>query len=371
MPIPANAQSGLDLLFSEAETLARQQPGAVTDKPAPASSGDPHDFSTIGRYCWPNPDTPDGMPWIRIDCEVNDASYGPRYDLTRYKEMVEAVVRLSLAYRHFGGERFAEGAAARLDRWFLDPGTAMNPNLNHAAALPGVHDGVYYGVIQGAVMTRVPYAAGLLAGSAHWPADADRRLRDWFGRYTTWLTTSPFGREQAERGKNNNTMVWYHAQRAVFGHYAGQPSAAADGLRSIAHCLDGQIELDGSLPRELSRPDSLIYSVYCLTGVANAAELAPLYGIDLWGHRTPDGATLRGCFDYLEPYLAGHREWTAPQRHLGTPDQAIWLFRMAARAYGQPSYRQVAEQLAGKPSEPGSYLFGELYDPFFRPFDQG
>lgn len=359
---------GLDALIADADAILGRPLDAVTDKPTPGPSGDPHDFYSIGRYSWPNPETADGLPWIRRDCDVNDASYEPGFDLTRTKAMIEAVVRLSLAYRHTGREVYARNAAQRLDTWFLAPETAMNTNLNQAAALPGVHDGVFYGIIQGQLFCRIPYAAALLAGSPHWPAARDRALQQWFAKFTEWLVTSPFGREQAAHPMNNNTRIWYHTQLAVFGHYASDAGTTVRALRTIRECLDGQIALDGSLPEELRRAESLVYSVYCLAGVATAAGLGPRYGVDLWGFHVEDGRTLRSCFDYLAPYLLGDHEWPDPRASRSTPDQAIWLFRLAASAYRDPSYLEVARRLATRPADPASNLFGDAYDDLFVPF---
>ena len=36
-----------------------------------ASSGNPHDYSSIAPYFWPNPNTLDGLPWIQRDGEIN------------------------------------------------------------------------------------------------------------------------------------------------------------------------------------------------------------------------------------------------------------------------------------------------------------
>jgi hypothetical protein len=262
-------------LVEAADRLLGTPIESVADKDLAGPSGDRHDFFTIGRYSWPNPDTSDGLPWIRRDCEVNEAAYGPDYELTRAKTMVETVTRLALAYRQTGDERYASNAADRLSSWFCVPATAMNPNLNHAAALPGVHDGVYYGIIQGELFIRIPFAVEAIAGSHEWDVARDEALRGWFRQLVSWLTGSSFGRTQAASEKNNNTAIWDRTQLAVFGHYARAAATADAALDEIQHLLSGQIAADGRLPAELARANSLTYSLYCLTGVATAASIAP------------------------------------------------------------------------------------------------
>lgn len=330
---------------AEAERLLDRQAASVIDKPEPAPSGELRDFYSIGRYSWPNPDTADGLPWIRRDCDVNEASYGPRFDLLRYKTTVDSVVTLTVAHLHTGREDFAEAAVRHLVRWYLDPATSMRPNLNHAAALPGVHDGAWYGLIQGAVMTPVPFAAAALAQSKAWTNDRDLALRGWFGQFADWLESSPSGVRQATQGKNNNTMVWYHAQRAVFWHYAGDWPMARSALESVVECLATQIAPGCTFPAEVRRPEGLLYSVYCLAGVATAASLGGAHSVDVWGFQTDDGRSVRGCLDYLVPFLRRDRLWPGGANSQDTepPEQAVWVYSLAASAFGDHRYLEVAE----------------------------
>ena len=49
-----------------------QEPiGTILDKPGIAPSGDKHDYYTWANYYWPNPDTPDGKPYISKDGQEN------------------------------------------------------------------------------------------------------------------------------------------------------------------------------------------------------------------------------------------------------------------------------------------------------------
>ena len=43
----------------------------VMDKQIVPPSGDKHDFYSLSRYWWPDPNKPDGLPYIRKDGEVN------------------------------------------------------------------------------------------------------------------------------------------------------------------------------------------------------------------------------------------------------------------------------------------------------------
>ncbi len=68
-----------DPLFMQAESallkkadLALKHPlFSVMDKTLVAASGNKHDYYSFPPYWWPNPDTKDGLPYIRKDGQTN------------------------------------------------------------------------------------------------------------------------------------------------------------------------------------------------------------------------------------------------------------------------------------------------------------
>ncbi len=58
-------------LKRQADKLLDMEPFSVMDKEQIPPSGDKHDYMSMGKYWWPNPDTKDGLPYIRKDGEVN------------------------------------------------------------------------------------------------------------------------------------------------------------------------------------------------------------------------------------------------------------------------------------------------------------
>ncbi len=54
-------------LRKNADEILTQPILRVTDKKLKAISGNNHDYMSMGLYWWPNPDTPDGLPYIRRD----------------------------------------------------------------------------------------------------------------------------------------------------------------------------------------------------------------------------------------------------------------------------------------------------------------
>lgn len=188
-------------LADECAALRRIPFGSVTDKATTAPSGSPHDFLSIAPYWWPNPDTSDGLPWVRRDGEVNPSSRN--YDNTRIDAMYEAVATAIVAHRATGGDEEARFAGRYLTHWFLDPATRMNPNLEHAQAIPGATQGRGLGVIDTVSLIYLLDAVAHLRPGSQWSADDLDGLRQWFSDYLDWLLTSENGRAECAEPNNH------------------------------------------------------------------------------------------------------------------------------------------------------------------------
>src|SRR5690606_36838610 len=51
-------------LIRHADHELSQDIYSVTQKEGVAPSGDKHDYVSLSRYWWPNPDTPSGLPYV-------------------------------------------------------------------------------------------------------------------------------------------------------------------------------------------------------------------------------------------------------------------------------------------------------------------
>lgn len=318
-------------LIKAADALLPQAPDSVVNKDRLPPSGDRHDFFAIGKYAWPNPGTPDGMPWIRRDGHVNEDAHSAHYDMRRYATMRIRANTLAHAWFFSRDERYAARAADVLRTWFIAPATRMNPNFNYAASLPGVHDGMAIGIIEGAELIGLLDSVKLLALSESWTPEDDAALRRWFADYTTWLLESGPGREESRATDNHG--AWYAAQIAAFSLYAGDIPRVEQMLQRARELVAIQLNPDGSLKRELRRNRSFNYSVYGLRGLVALARCGDAIGEGLWHWRTADGLGLELAFAFLAPYLAGEKPWEWPELDPTPNPLAIQIVRLGARAY--------------------------------------
>jgi hypothetical protein len=331
----------------------------VTDKPQVPPSGDRHDYLSIAPYWWPDPEKPDGRPYVRKDGRTNPER--DRYDAPKLGRLGSAVPALALAYAFTGHDPYAGHADRLLKAWFLDQATRMNPNLEFAQFVPGRNDGRAAGLIETRGPMHVVDAVGLLEGSRAWKPEDTEGMRAWFRDYLRWLTTSDIGR--AEDRARNNHGSWYDAQVVTYALFVGNDQTAKEVLEAARERrVAAQVEPDGRQPLELSRTKSFGYSVFNLDALTSLADLGERAGVDLWRYRTEDGRSVQKALDWLVPYGTGAKPWPYEQITTLRADGMLLPPRRAANALHEPAYEAVLRQLVAGGSVPDE-VFELLHPP--------
>lgn len=314
MDSPAAAWNTLDDAALRAGVVAAfaREPAAVTRKRLIPPSGDRHDYISFAPYSWPNPDTPDGLPYVTRDGEVNPQS---RVDTDRGRviQIADDAQVMAAAAIRLGDSAAGREAARRLRIFFLDGATAMRPHLEYGQGIPGNCDGRCFGIIEtGILANRLVDAILLLHAAGHLPDGDLAALRGWFSAYLDWLVTSDKGRAESER--TNNHGVSWDLQAATFAAFSGRDSLALETLRAVpGRRIARQIEPDGRQPRELGRTRTMSYSTMNVGYFCELALLGERLGVDLWGYESPDGRSIPRAIDWLLPYWDGEKPWEYPQ----------------------------------------------------------
>jgi hypothetical protein len=330
-------------LFARADKALAGPTYSVVEKTRVPPSGDKHDYMSMGPYWWPDPNRPNGEPYVRRDGEVNPERNGEAFDATRMDRMGAAVEALSLAYYLSDDKRYAVKAAEFVRAWFLEPATRMNPNLKFAQGVPGRTPGRGAGVLDTLRLTRVIEGVGLIAPSKVLSTQELAALERWFTDYTTWMMTSPTGQE--ERDASNNHGVWYDFQLAHFALFARREDLARAVIQQVpTQRLAKQIEADGKMPRELERTRAYHYTIYALQAAARLGDLAGCVNVDLW--RGPGAPRLKAALDFIVPYVGREAEFPYPDLKPGPDEGSYELFLRAAWAHGDMEYRRAAGVLA-------------------------
>jgi len=329
--------AALAKLETDARRAMQQKPLSVVSKAVTPPSGDKHDYTSQAPYFWPNPDKPDGLPYIRRDGERNP-ELNKITDHLALDQMEVAVRALSLAYYFNDDEEYAAKATQLLRAWFLDPATRMNPNLEYAQFIPGVNTGRGIGLIETRGLVDIVDAIGLLARSKSWTSADQRGLEAWFNQFLQWMQESRNGRE--ENAAKNNHGTFYDVQAISFALFVRRNDLAKQ-IADVAKekRIAQQIEPDGRQPLELARTKAWSYSNFNLEGLMLLARLAESTGVALWTYETKDGRSIRRALEYLYPYAMEDRKWTYQQ--IGGFEAKIFfpLMRRAAAHYQDQKFK--------------------------------
>ena len=291
------------LVIHEGDSALKVAPHSVMEKSQTPPSGDKHDWYSQAIYWWPDPANPNG-PYIRHD-GVKNPDTDKLTDEDYFIHTVNAANTLALAYYLTGTEAYAAHAALLLRTWFLDPATAMNPNLNYAQFIPNKNTGRGAGIVSFRQMPEAIDAVGMLAGSKNWTAADDAGMRQWFAKFYEWFLTSANGK--SESVEPNNHGSWYQVQASAMALYLGKTGEArAIFTRVRDQRIPDQIAADGLQKYEMVRTKSFSYSAMNLHALSLLAAMAQPLGIDLWQPSKPGGATILHAVDALLPYDARH-----------------------------------------------------------------
>lgn len=345
----ANAIDKAWIVAKGKQALAAK-PRFITDFPAAMSPGGPHDYYSNGDYWWPNPDTPDGLPYIRRDGETNPDFFMHHREVMR--ETRTCIAHLAAAYLVTGDEAFARKAVVYLEGFFVDERTKMNPHLLYGQAIPGRCSGRATGVIDTLHLIEVPVAIAALRNSPAMTSELLAKLRQWFGDYLQWMTTHQYG--IAEMNSHNNHGLCWHVQAAAFALFAGNDQMVSFCReRFKSRILPDMMAADGGFPDELSRTKPYGYSIFVLDNLVTLCHLLATPEDNLWEFQLPDGRGVRRGMEFLYPYLADKSCWPFPQdvQHFDAWPAAMSSFLFAGVGLGEKKYIDLWKGLDADPQD--------------------
>lgn len=333
----------LKQLRKDADKALKQGPVSVMDKKQTPPSGDKHDYMSLAPYWWPDPQKPDGLPYVRRDGEVNPerAEFTDRDNI---RALISSAHTMGLAYYFTNDEPYAQHATALLRAWFLNPATRMNPNLNFGQAVKGRNDGRGAGLIETSGLRNIVDAIGLIEGSKSWTASDQQGMKQWFEEYFTWLTTSVIGKNESNAKNNHGT--WYDVQRISIAFFLGKDDAAKLILNEAkTKRIASQIEPDGRMPLELARTKALGYTTMNLNAFISLASLGDRVDVDLWSFKTDDGRCIKQAIDWVLPYWSREQTWGYPQIIPFEFTECYSLIVQAGIHFKKPEYFEAAGKI--------------------------
>jgi Alginate lyase len=351
-----NAQDYLKGITTEADKVLVKRPLSVTEKTHFPPNGTEHDFFALADYKWPNPNTPNGLPYVSRDGEINPETLLIK-DKQYLEEMVNRVKLLAIASYFTDNPKYSLKAEELLRVWFLNNDTYMNPNLKYGEFERGEGRLNPSGIMGAHHLVHLVDAIGMLELSPKWNTTLQDGLEVWFSKYLDWLLTSDLGKREGQRKNNHGT--YYTVQVSAIAFFLNKTDLTKQILQStmqdlgsapledVSRLISVKINPDGTQPFEIRRANSLHYHIWNLYGLVHLARIGDQVGVDLWNYEI-HGTGIRRALDFIIPYALGKEAWPYSQiKRLNLEDLAL-LQGIACHAqlhYKSQSYLEVFRSL--------------------------
>ena len=310
-PRPQFTQKRIDYARRQRQdNLTRPLCNIVEGKKLTPKSGNPHDYISVGPYWWPNPATPNGLPFIRKDGRTNP-SYNDG-DNVRMNLMTKTVNHLAILWYFDKDEEAAARAVAQLKSFFLDEATRMNPHFNFGQSIPGICDGRCFGLIESYTgLAGVLDGIVMLKNAPSMSKETYAALVEWFRQFHTWLNTSKIGQKEFEAPNNHGLACFVQAIK--YAIFIGDLEAAKAYMPRAEKLICESVAPDGSLPRELVRTKSFGYSTYATGMITQLVLLAQQLDYDLMSPERESAAAIRRAVLFLCSFIDHPENWKHEQ----------------------------------------------------------
>ncbi len=333
----------MENLRGRAEKLMKGTLPTVLDRGIKAISGDPHDYCSMGPYWWPNPNTENGLPYIRRDGEINPETRCGSF----FNDVFRGVYTLTLAAYYLDEPKYAERAVAYIVNWYLDPETLCNPHLEYGQSIPGICNGRGIGLIDTCQSHELFDSVAILDAMGLIPENVMIGLKDWYNKFVNWMITSETG--ISEDKARNNHGTWYDVQVATTALFLDRPQLA-DKTLTLAYerRILKHVDAEGKQPEELARTKGMHYSLYNLHAMLLLARLTENANckLDMWHAKREDGSyALKAAIDYITQF-SDSLEGFPYQEISGKPaqDDCARIMMMANKYYPDAGYAEKASK---------------------------
>jgi hypothetical protein len=353
------AQDFLKTIIAKADSVLIKRPISVTEKTELPPNGTKHDYFALASYEWPNPNTPNGLPYVSRDGQINPETLLIK-DRVYLEEMVDRVMILAIASYFTEDPKYALKAEELLRVWFLDNDTYMNPSLKYGDFERGKGRLNPSGIMGAHHLAQLVDAIGILELSPKWEGTIQVGLEEWFSKYLDWLLNSDQAKLEGQRTNNHGT--YYTVQVAAIANFLNRSDITRKLLKStmqdlsnapledVSRLITVKINPDGTQPFEIRRANSLHYHIWNLYGLVQLARMADQVGIDLWNYQIHDTG-LRKAVDFIVPYAMGNQSWPYGRIKQLTADDLPFLQGILCQAvihYDGQSYMQAYRSLEAK-----------------------
>jgi hypothetical protein len=343
-------------IVTEADSVLLKRPISVTEKTEFPPNGTKHDYFALASYEWPNPNTPNGLPYVSRDGQTNPETLLIK-DREYLEEMVDRVMILAIASYFTDSPKYALKAQELLRVWFLDNDTYMEPSLKYGDFERGKGRLNPSGIMGAHHLAHLVDAIGMLELSPKWNRSIQEGMEQWFSKYLDWLLNSDLAKLEGQR--KNNHGSYYTVQVSAIAFFLNKADITKRLLKStmqdltnaplddVSKLIGVKINPDGTQPFEIRRANSLHYHIWNLYGLALLARIGDQVGVDLWNYKI-HGTGIRKALDFIVPYALGNQTWPYSQIKRSNTEDLSFLQGILCQAilhYDSQSYMRVYRSL--------------------------
>ncbi|KAL4268134.1 dermatan-sulfate isomerase family protein [Pleurotus pulmonarius] len=325
LPIVTSSVIGLPSTSTKTES--------ATGTPGPAGAAAKTGTKTSKQSCTPSPtkSLAPSATWTRCPYVVRDGKVNPDVRKLKGPPSIQSVSQATLF--NALASQFSSSASSSssyiqnvnnfINVFFLDPKTAMNPNVNFGQMVRGPGDqgqkGTFTGILDIRGIVKIVNAllilrTGVRKGSDISQGEDDMQAVD--GAMRGWVS------------QPNNHGSFFTAQLAATQIFLGDKTGANQTLTSF---FDGsfldQIASSGEQPMECVRTRPWHYRNFNLEALITNAKLGDQLGTNFWTHKSKYGATIQTAVDYTMGLDPGKED----------PSELVPHVAAVAAAYGDPS----------------------------------
>jgi len=326
----------MDQLAPDQIAFYQEQCGDILNAPLPSIISNSaelkqktgaNNFTSLAPYYHPDPNSPTGFPYIRIDGTRNLESRKSS-DSPYLNSILSLVASASTLYYYTKSEDYVIKAMEALQVFFLNENTKMNPSMTYSGLVIGdsMDDLRIRGaIIDSNILSVLPDFIELLKPSSHWTTELDNGMISWFDSLSDWFKTNPRGVLQASYSHNIKTS--YMKQLCSYLCACGKEVEARTYLENnLTALLVAQIDIDGKQVLEMNRVKNRHYSNFNLILLVNLATIAKSLGIDVWNYEDSEGkGSIKKAMKYLAYYYLHPTEWTTSDEANNSAMTRSWL----------------------------------------------
>lgn len=288
------------ILLQEANKIIKKKPFTIVDNKKFFPNSSKHDYYSAAIYWWPNPDTKNGLPYVRKDGKTNKKLTKKFKDKWEFINVSRYVQTLGVAYFYTDEDKYAKKAKELLNTFFLEKKTRMNPNMEYSQIVKG-HDKLRGNIIEARFLINLIDGVQLIRSSTVWNSKDQDKLEEWSEAFLNWMLHSETGIKESKR--TNNIGTYYTNIAVTLALFIDDKKQAKKIMNHRSYWLiDKQISETGEMPFELQRATPKTYVKSNMEALNFMANLADRIGIDIRDYKNEKSGSIRKAQNWAKNY---------------------------------------------------------------------